>query len=73
MEPGSRGAAAKPASCREAAWLTSLDLIGQLSAGGGEYKPVHADSFRFFFLSFTFFFLFKLVYMDRFLVFPTFS
>lgn len=51
----------------------SLDLIGQLSAGGGEYKPVHADSFRFFFLSFTFFFLFKLVYMDRFLVFPTFS
>lgn len=56
MEPGSRGAAAKPASCREAAWLMSLDLIGQLSAGGGEYKPVHADSFRFLFLSFTFFF-----------------
>jgi len=49
MEPGSRGAVAKPASCRE-------DLIGQLSAGGAgntsQYMQIHLSFFLFVFYLF---------------------
>ena len=72
VEPGSRGAVAEPASCSEAACLTSLDLIGQLSAGVGEGGGTSQNmqiNLGLFLLLVFFFVFFKLVYMDRFSVF----